>query len=129
MQEIIQELIQTMKTANYELNCLRHEMKKCAHTHSRDTLFKPEKEAQEIKRGHSFQTPEDCSCDNEHCNICVGGLHLCKVCGLAEGWLTTECPGYDVPYDMGELVGKKRIDFVDGKWVDREIDLGTRRTI
>jgi hypothetical protein len=85
------------------------------------------KGAQEAKREHSFLAPGECGCDDpirdyHYCPICEGGLRLCKVCGLEGGWLTTECPGYDVPYDMGELVGKESIDFVDGKWVDREAD-------
>lgn len=72
---------------------------------------------QEAKSKHSFETAEDCGCNETHC--CPRCVLECKICGLAEGWLTTECPGYEVPYSMGELVGRNEIDFVGGKWRER----------
>lgn len=48
------------------------------------------------------------------CNLCC--LAICNVCGLAEGELTTECPG--VPsHEHGRGVYEGREDFRDGKWV------------
>ncbi len=48
------------------------------------------------------------------CNVC--NLFICAVCGLAEGELTTDCPG--VPsHEHGEAVYGGREDFVDGEWV------------
>jgi len=53
------------------------------------------------------------------CKFCNGGLGLCTVCGLAEGELTTHCPGRpateeeaDRIYNLGNL------DFRFGAWVD-----------
>ncbi len=44
-------------------------------------------------------------------------LALCKVCGLVEGSLTTDCPGNENHgYIDDVFLGKK--DFVDGRWVD-----------
>ena len=56
-------------------------------------------------------------CDNEFCNICCGGLALCKVCGLYEGSLTTDCAGYRVKSDIGDQVYAGKLDFKDGKWI------------
>lgn len=44
-------------------------------------------------------------------------LAMCKVCGLAEGGLTTDCPGQ--PCNKGEDVYCGKIDFIDGKWVKK----------
>ena len=44
-------------------------------------------------------------------------LSMCKVCGLAEGGLTTDCPGQ--PCIKGEAVYSGKIDFIDGEWVKK----------
>lgn len=44
-----------------------------------------------------------------------GGLGICKVCGLAEGSLTTECPG-EPSGEKGEDVYAGKLDYVDGSW-------------
>lgn len=44
-------------------------------------------------------------------------LSICKVCGLIEGSLTTECPGVDSYKDHGDAVYKGLEDFRDGRWV------------
>jgi hypothetical protein len=51
-----------------------------------------------------------------NCNICDGGLAICKVCNGAEGTLTTHCPGYWYT-EKEEAVYKGLLDFVDGEWI------------
>lgn len=53
------------------------------------------------------------------CIFCVGGLSSCTVCGAGEGELTTDCPGYKLEVQVKESVYKGRLDFVNGKWVDK----------
>lgn len=43
-------------------------------------------------------------------------LFTCKVCGLSEGELTTECPGEKPPKGFAERVYKAELDFVGGEW-------------
>jgi hypothetical protein len=61
------------------------------------------------------------SCDRRDCgggcNLCT--LAVCKVCGLLEGALTTDCPGVDCWNERNEDVYAGRIDFVDGAWVEQ----------
>lgn len=38
--------------------------------------------------GHAWHT-----CDDERCNVCLGGLAMCTMCGGAEGSLLPVCPG------------------------------------
>lgn len=72
---------------------------------------------------HVFMTPQDCGCDetkDEKCPVCDRGAAQCKVCGGAEGWLTTDCPGTEVPYELGEKVGKDELDYIEGQgWVNK----------
>lgn len=49
------------------------------------------------------------------CYLCC--LSICKVCGLAEGSLTTDCPGVQSQKEYGDLVYKGKIDYRDGKWI------------
>jgi len=67
---------------------------------------------------HDFKTSEDCNCTEAGCMICDGGLALCKVCGLLEGALTTDCPGHKVPYCMGEMIYGGLLDYreAEGGW-------------
>lgn len=56
-------------------------------------------------------------CINEDfCCICEGGLIICSVCGLAEGSLTTECPG-ETSANRIDAVYNGYIDFKDGRWI------------
>jgi len=48
------------------------------------------------------------------CFVCCCGY--CNNCGLAEGCLTTECPGEPSFVEHGDDVYKGREDFVDGEW-------------
>lgn len=61
---------------------------------------------------------EKLECDDPNCagtcNRC--NLFICKVCGLAEGELATDCPGVD-SREHGDAVYNRREDFVDGEWV------------
>jgi len=76
-------------------------------------------------RKHVYRTPTDCRCRfqgrdgyDDYCAVCDGGLAVCKVCGLAEGELTTECPGDGKPWHkLGDAVRRGHIDFWDGRWV------------
>lgn len=61
-------------------------------------------------------------CDREDCVVCRGDLSLCTVCGLAEGQLTTDCPGERVSPQKGEEVYRGHIDFKEGKWVKKDED-------
>lgn len=65
---------------------------------------------------HDYITPEECNCDKEHCPVCIGGLAICKVCGLAEGCLTTHCPGERVNGDDQDAIYKGHVDFRNGAW-------------
>jgi hypothetical protein len=66
---------------------------------------------------HDFYT----SCNDVDCNgtcpLCT--LAVCKVCNLAEGSLTTDCPE-EPSYKKSEDVYNGKIDFVDGKWIRRK---------
>lgn len=63
---------------------------------------------------HIFEQHEDCYI--QHCAICVGGLSICTVCRLAEGALTTDCPG--APTSFTELVYEGKLDYREGEWVE-----------
>lgn len=58
------------------------------------------------------------NCDNEHCNFCRGGLFQCTRCNGAEGSLPFECPGAQMTADQADEVYARRLDFVDGQWVN-----------
>jgi len=58
------------------------------------------------------------NCENMSCSIC--NLWVCSMCGGAEGSLTTDCPCYQVPYVMRQLVYAGAIDFVVDKWVTKD---------
>lgn len=66
---------------------------------------------------HIFETHKDCH--KPYCSICDGGLAVCTICGLAEGSLTTECPGVASEKEYGDEVYEGRLDFRDGKWTNR----------
>ena len=64
---------------------------------------------------------KDTSCNGDcggTCNICC--LFICKVCGLYEGSLTTECPGVPSYKDHAAKVYAGLEDFIDGKWVEKK---------
>jgi hypothetical protein len=60
---------------------------------------------------------KECDCGEVCCSICGGGLFICEVCGLAEGSLTTDCPGEPAnKYDEDVYNGK--VDYREGQgWV------------
>lgn len=64
---------------------------------------------------HTFETHENCHLTS--CMICDGGLGLCKVCGCLEGQLATECPGFDIGSEVGDLIWKGKADFINGEWI------------
>lgn len=53
------------------------------------------------------------------CPICDGGLAVCRVCGLLEGSLTTDCPGYLCWAEKNDDIYQGKIDFVNGHWVNQ----------
>ncbi len=53
------------------------------------------------------------------CPICDGGLFECEVCGLVEGSLTTDCPGYQCYAEKGDDIFQGKIDFVNGQWCNQ----------
>ena len=59
------------------------------------------------------------NCDQIACPICEGGLSVCSVCGLTEGSLTTDCPGYTCWEEKNEEIYTGQIDFRNGKWVNK----------
>ncbi|MEW6115633.1 MAG: hypothetical protein AB1553_01875 [Nitrospirota bacterium] len=68
-------------------------------------------------REHQFITPAECDCGGTgHCNICDGGLAICKICGGAEGSLPTECPGEKMIAHQDEAVYAGKLDFFNGQW-------------
>ncbi len=65
---------------------------------------------------HVYKTPQTCNCGHPYCAICEGGLAVCAVCGLAEGSLTSECPGEPSPV-RGNAVYAGLQDYRNGRWV------------
>lgn len=59
-----------------------------------------------MKKPHDFQDRED-------------GLDHCKVCGGAEGDLTSDCPGYLVSEETQREIYMGRVDFIDMQWVHK----------
>jgi hypothetical protein len=71
---------------------------------------------------HIFYKPEDCNCiEKIHCPICEGGLAMCKICKLAEGSLTTDCPGEIVDYETETKILRGELDYREdeGGWVNK----------
>ncbi len=64
---------------------------------------------------HNFTKHENCHLTS--CMICDGGLGLCTVCKCLEGQLATECPGFDVGGEIGDLIWKGVVDFINGNWI------------
>lgn len=59
------------------------------------------------------------NCDDSNCPICVGGLVHCSLCGGAEGYLPTDCPGLRMTDEQANDVLNLRKDYVDGQgWID-----------
>lgn len=59
----------------------------------------------------------DSGCERPSCSICEGGLTICQRCGMAEGSLTTHCPGVESHRDHGDTVYAGEEDFYEGCWV------------
>lgn len=63
---------------------------------------------------HKWLVHKDCH--RTFCEICLGGLSVCTVCGLIEGCLTSECPGEPSWEEHNEAVYHGEKDFRDGRW-------------
>ena len=62
-------------------------------------------------------------CDDEHCNICNGGLAWCVICHGAEGSLTTECCGRALSEEEQHNIHMKQIlNYRDGQWRDESVN-------
>lgn len=55
-------------------------------------------------------------CEKEYCSVCDGGLSICVTCKLAEGTLTTHCPGDVVTAQAEDDIYQGLLDYVDGQW-------------
>lgn len=64
---------------------------------------------------HIYEKHHDC--DQEHCDVCDGGLSICTVCGGAEGTLTKECQGRMMSNEEQAAVYAGQIDYVAGRWI------------
>lgn len=68
---------------------------------------------------HQFYTAADMKDEPEDSSlarhVCEGGLAICKVCGIAEGALTTHCPG-EPSGRRADDVYTRKTDYVDGCW-------------
>lgn len=54
------------------------------------------------------------------CQICDGGLFLCKVCGGLEGSLATDCPGEQITIEQQDAIYAGKLDFVEGRgWIKK----------
>jgi hypothetical protein len=66
--------------------------------------------------GHEWVT----QCDNPDCGgscfVCCCGY--CKLCGLAEGATTTDCPKVQVYTTHADRIYAGEIDYRDGQWVN-----------
>lgn len=71
------------------------------------------------RRNHNYETHDNC--EKTNCLICDGGLSICEVCGLAEGELTTDCPGEKVSWDKKEFLMSGELDYrlCEGGWVEK----------
>jgi hypothetical protein len=74
---------------------------------------------------HTYMDQTDCTCshdNDESCwvcrNIVNGGLGVCRVCGGAEGTLTTDCCGRRItPEEEDQIYRLGTLDFVSTRWV------------
>lgn len=66
---------------------------------------------------HVFYTAADVGCNEAlYRQVVEGGLAICKVCGGAEGSLTTSCCEKELSSTQQELVMSGLLDFQRGKW-------------
>lgn len=56
-------------------------------------------------------------CESITCQFCEGGLFACSVCGAFEGATPTECPGWQMPYDLSDAVYEGLADYRGGRWL------------
>lgn len=69
---------------------------------------------------HDYEKHEDHATDPDGvlCRlVCDGGLSICKICGGAEGSLTTDCPGVVMTTEQGDAVYAGRLDYQGGAWI------------
>ena len=70
-----------------------------------------------MKGGHVQVKCTDPDCGGT-CFACC--LAWCMTCGGAEGSLPTECPGVRMTGAQGDAVYDGELDFVGGRWVEKE---------
>lgn len=70
-------------------------------------------------RSHCQSAEDGKGCSREGCcPICDGGLSVCKICGLFEGALTTDCPGARVFSATSDRIYRGDLDYRDGHWIE-----------
>lgn len=66
---------------------------------------------------HKFDDCPESGCEYPiRCGWCEGNKSHCTGCKLAEGKLTTECPGTLVHPDTQDAIMDGRVDYRDGEW-------------
>jgi len=61
-------------------------------------------------------------CTDKYCSGCaLCNLFLCSICGLAEGELTTHCPGKPSAVEWGDKVYKENWNYKYGHWYKRSV--------
>jgi hypothetical protein len=61
----------------------------------------------------------ECTCHEDRCAFCEGGLFACVRCRSFEGATTTHCPGELITPKQADDVYDGKLDYQDGMWVDR----------
>ena len=75
----------------------------------------PNSSAKEKSSEHVWEVHK--GCERPYCNVCEGGLAICTVCGLAEGALTTHCPGTWIDTERADGIYEGLEDYRDGAWI------------
>lgn len=47
-------------------------------------------------------------------------LESCIRCNCAEGTLPTDCPGYEISWEIQEAIWNGSLDFRDGEWQEKK---------
>lgn len=67
-----------------------------------------------IRKHVYYESCESGDCGGT-CPLCT--LSICKVCGMAEGGLTTECCGEKVEYEVEQRVYAGELDYRNDQWI------------
>jgi len=67
-----------------------------------------------MKGGHVEMPCNDPDCGGT-CFACT--LSWCRVCGGAEGSLSSECPGRQLTQKEADAIYAKTLDYINGTWI------------